>query len=159
MIKNIPMTLKGFDKLKEKLRKLKYCKRPFIINAIAEARKLGDLKENSEYHAAREEQSFCENKIREIETKLSYAQIIDIKKILYRDVVIFGVTVTVLQIKTENIFIYTIVGDDEANIKKGSISIYSPMSRGLIGKKTGDIAEINTPSGIIKYLITKIEYI
>ncbi|AEH39831.1 transcription elongation factor [Buchnera aphidicola (Cinara tujafilina)] len=153
------MTLKGFNKLKKELKKLKNIIRPSIINAIAEARQLGDLKENAEYHAAREEQSFCENKIRRIETTLSRAQVINVKKILFRNVVIFGATVTILQTCTDNIFKYTIVGDDEANLKENSISIYSPMSRGLIGKKNGDIVKIKTPSGLIQYLIIKIEYI
>lgn len=159
MLNYIPMTLKGFNKLKKELKKLKYNKRPRIINAISVARQLGDLKENSEYHAAREEQSFCEHKIRQIEMKLSRAKVINIKKILYRNLVIFGSTVTVLQVRSDNIFKYTIVGDDEANLKENSISIYSPMSRGLIGKKHGDITDIKTPAGIIQYLIIKIEYI
>ncbi|WP_082252727.1 transcription elongation factor GreA [Buchnera aphidicola] len=153
------MTIKGFNKLKKELKKLKIFKRPQIINAISEARKLGDLKENAEYHAAREEQSFCESRIRCIEVKLSQAQVINIKKILYRNLVIFGSTITVLQICTDNVFTYTIVGDDEANFKKKSISIYSPLARGLIGKKRGDKVEIQTPSGLIKYIIIKIEYI
>lgn len=153
------MTIKGFNKLKKELKNLKIFKRPQIINAISEARKLGDLKENAEYHAAREEQSFCENRIRCIEIKLSQAQVINIKKIVYRNLVIFGSTITVLQICTDNIFKYTIVGDDEANLKKKSISIYSPLARGLIGKKKGDMIEIQTPSGLIKYIIIKIEYI
>ncbi|ABJ90705.1 transcription elongation factor GreA [Buchnera aphidicola] len=159
MFNKIPMTLRGFNKLKSELKKLKYITRPCIVKAIANARQLGDLKENAEYHSAREEQSFCENRICEIENKLLRAQIIDITKIPFKGIVIFGSTVTVLQISTSNIFVYTIVGDDEANYKEFSISIHSPMSRALIGKKKNDIIKVNTPTGYIKYIIKKIEYI
>ncbi|WP_154101265.1 transcription elongation factor GreA [Buchnera aphidicola] len=159
MFNKVPMTLRGFNRLKAELKKLKYITRPFIVQAIANARQLGDLKENAEYHSAREEQSFCEHRICEIEKKILYAQIIDVTKIPFRGVVIFGSTVTVLQNSTNDIFIYTIVGDDEANCKEFSISIHSPMSRALIGKKKNDIAIVNTPSGSVEYLIKKIEYI
>ncbi|VFP81534.1 transcription elongation factor GreA [Buchnera aphidicola] len=159
MFNKVPMTLRGFNKLKSELKKLKYTTRPCIVKSIADARQLGDLKENAEYHSAREEQSFCENRICEIENKLLCAQIIDITKIPYKGIVIFGCTVTVLQIYTNNIFVYTIVGDDEANYKEYSISIYSPMSRALIGRKKNDIILVKTPSGSVEYLIKKIEYI
>ncbi len=159
LFKKVPMTLRGFNRLKSELNKLKYITRPSIVEAIANARQLGDLKENAEYHAAREEQSFCENKIGEIENKLLCAEIIDVTKIPFRGIVIFGSTVTVLQICTNNIFIYTIVGDDEANCKECSISVYSPMSRALIGRKKNDIVTVNTPTGSVEYLIKKIEYI
>lgn len=159
MLNKVPMTLRGFNKLKSELEKLKYITRPLIIEAIANARQLGDLKENSEYHSAREEQSFCEYRICEIEKKLLCAQIIDITKIPFKGIVIFGSTVTISQICTNKIFVYTIVGNDEANYKECSISIYSPMSRALIGKKKNDIAEVNTPTGLVQYLIKKVEYI
>lgn len=159
MINCIPMTLQGFNQLKKELRYLKNIKRPQIISAISDARQLGDLKENAEYHAAREEQGFCENKIRIIETKLSNAQVIDIKKLPNLGVVVFGSTVTIQKISTKEIFVYKIVGDDEANFKNRSISIYSPMSRGLIGKKPNEKVNIQTPSGEIDYLILQIQYI
>ncbi|VAX76635.1 transcription elongation factor GreA [Buchnera aphidicola] len=159
MLNKVPMTLRGFNKLKSELKKLKNKTRPSIVQAIASARQLGDLKENAEYHAAREEQGFCENRICEIEKKLLYAQIIDVTKIPFKGVVIFGSTVTILQICTNNIFVYTIVGDDEANCKEFSISIHSPMSRALIGKKEHDMILVKTPKGLVKYLIKKIEYI
>lgn len=159
MFNNIPMTLHGFNQLKKELKDLKYIKRPQIIAAISAARKLGDLKENAEYHAAREEQSFCENKIRIIETKLSCAQVIDVKKLPKKGFVVFGSTVTIKKIDTNEIFIYKIVGNDEANFKKNSISIYSPMSRGLIGKKEKDVVYIQTPSGEIEFLIIKVQHI
>ncbi|VFP81155.1 Transcription elongation factor GreA [Buchnera aphidicola (Cinara kochiana kochiana)] len=159
MLNKVPMTLRGYNILKSELKKLKYVTRPSIVEAISNARQLGDLKENAEYHAAREEQSFCENKICEIENKLLCAEIIDVTKIPFKGIVIFGSTVVVSQIRTNKIFIYTIVGDDEANCKECSISIYSPMSRALIGKKEKDIVTVKTPSGSVEYLIKKIEYI
>ncbi|VFP78232.1 Transcription elongation factor GreA [Buchnera aphidicola (Cinara cuneomaculata)] len=159
MLNKIPMTLRGYNRLKSELKKLKYNTRPFIVEAISNARQLGDLKENAEYHAAREEQSFCENKICEIESKLLCSEMIDVTKISFKGIVIFGSTVIILQMCTNKIFIYTIVGDDEANCKECSISIYSPMSRALIGKKENSIVMVNTPSGSTEYLIKKIEYI
>lgn len=159
IIDQTPMTLKGFKKLKKKLEYLKLVKRQEIVLAISEARKLGDLKENAEYHSAREEQGFCEKKIFEIENKLSNARVIDIKKIPYKGIVVFGSTITLFQVKTNIILKYTIVGDDEADLKKKTVSIHSPMARGLISKKIGDIAIIKTPSGILKYVIKNIEYI
>ncbi|VFP83731.1 transcription elongation factor GreA [Buchnera aphidicola] len=159
MLNKVPMTLRGFNILKSELKKLKYITRPSIVEAISNARQLGDLKENAEYHAAREEQSFCENKICEIENKLLCSEIIDVTKISFKGVVIFGSTVIVLQISTNKIFVYTIVGDDEANCKECSISVYSPMSRALIGRKEKDIVTVDTPAGSVEYLIKKIEYI
>ncbi|CUR53230.1 Transcription elongation factor GreA [Buchnera aphidicola (Tuberolachnus salignus)] len=156
---NIPMTLKGFLKLKEELFNLKFVKRKKIILAISEARKLGDLKENAEYHAAREEQFFCEGRILEIVNKLSKAYVIDITKIPYSGIVIFGVTITILQICTKKKHSYKIVGDDEADFKNNTISIYSPLARGLIRKKINEIVKINTPSGKIEYKIIKIQHI
>jgi len=154
----IPMTLLGAEQLQKELDILKKVKRPKIIEAIIQARQYGDLKENSEYHAAREEQGFCEGRIKEIELKLSKAQIIDVTKIKNNGNVIFGSTVTILSLKNNKVFKYKIVGDDESNFKKHLISINSPMSRGLIGKKVSDIATIKTPSGNFKYKILKVEY-
>ncbi|WP_343126718.1 transcription elongation factor GreA [Buchnera aphidicola] len=156
---NIPMTLKGFLQLKKELSDLKFVKRKKIILAISEARKLGDLKENAEYHAAREEQFFCEGRISEITRKLSKASVIDITKIPYTGIVIFGVTITIMKLCTKKKYSYQIVGDDEANFKKNTISIYSPMARGLIRKKINDVVVINTPLGEIQYKILKIKHI
>ncbi len=159
MINLIPMTVRGAEKLRQELKKLKSIKRPRIITAIAEAREHGDLKENAEYHSAREEQSFCEGRIKEIESKLSNSQIIDITKISNDGRVIFGSTVEILNIKNNEKFIYQIVGDDESDFKKNLISINSPIARGLIGKKNNDIVIIHTPGGDVKYKILKIDYI
>ncbi|MXP67828.1 transcription elongation factor GreA [Pantoea sp. Aalb] len=155
----IPMTLQGTEKLREELNELKSVRRPRIIASIAEARKYGDLKENAEYHAAREEQGFCEGRIHEIEAKLSNAQVIDITTIPKTGRVIFGSTVTVLNINTEERFTYRIVGDDEADFKQNLISINSPMARGLIGKEAEDITIVQTPGGDVEYEILKVEYI
>ncbi|BAC24379.1 greA [Wigglesworthia glossinidia endosymbiont of Glossina brevipalpis] len=155
----IPMTLKGAEKLREELKYLKQTKRSEIIKSISEARQYGDLKENAEYQAAKEQQYFCESRIKEIESKLMHSKIIDIKKIPFRDRVVFGSTITIKNLKTLEEKTYKIVGDDEANFKNNLISISSPLSRGLIGKKTLEIVNINTPSGIIKYKILKINYL
>ena len=137
----IPMTLKGAEKLREELEELKTVKRPRIIASIADAREHGDLKENAEYHAAREEQGFCEGRIQEIEAKLSNAQVIDVTKMAgnANGRVIFGTTVTVLNVETDEESTYRIVGDDEADFKKNLISVNSPMARGLIGKVVDDV--------------------
>ncbi|CAL4322089.1 Transcription elongation factor GreA [Buchnera aphidicola (Myzocallis carpini)] len=158
-MKKIPMTIKGVKKLNLELKKLKNVIRPKIISAISEARKHGDLKENAEYHAAREEQAFCEKRIKEIETKLYYAQVIDIKNIICDGTVVFGATVSILNIHTNKKFTFCIVGDDESDFKKGLISINSPIARSLIGKKKLDVVSVNTPSGIIKYQILSIKYV
>ncbi|WDI78342.1 transcription elongation factor GreA [Candidatus Purcelliella pentastirinorum] len=158
-MKKTPMTLRGAKKLRKKLDKLKKIKRPHIISLIAEARKHGDLKENAEYYSAREEQGFCEGKIQEIETKLANAQIIDIKKIPNNGKIIFGTTVTILNINLKKKFTYRIVGDDEANLKENLISVNSPIARGLICKIIGDHTIIQTPCGKIKYKILQVEYI
>ncbi|AWH90412.1 transcription elongation factor GreA [Buchnera aphidicola (Melanaphis sacchari)] len=159
MVNLIPMTIRGAEKLRQELEQLKNVKRPRIIVEIADARKHGDLKENAEYHSAREEQSFCEGRIKEIELKLSHSQIIDITKISNDGRVVFGATVTILNLNNKKVFTYQIVGDDESDFKKKLISINSPMSRGLIGKTINNIAIIRTPSGDVKYKILKIEYI
>ncbi|QCI27249.1 transcription elongation factor GreA [Buchnera aphidicola] len=158
-MKKIPMTAKGVEKLNIELRHLKNVVRPKIIYAISESRKHGDLKENAEYHAAREEQAFCEKRIKEIESKLYHAQIIDIKNILFTGKVVFGSTVDILNVSTGKKFVFCIVGDDESNFKNGLISINSPIARSLIGKKILDTVSVNTPSGIIKYKILNIRYI
>jgi transcription elongation factor GreA len=159
MITLIPMTIRGAEKLRQELKQLKSIKRPRIISAIAEAREHGDLKENAEYHSAREEQSFCEGRIKEIELKLSNSQIIDIKKVSNNGRVIFGSTVSILNINNNERFTYQIVGDDESDFKKNLISINSPIARGLIGKKINTIVVICTPGGDVEYKILKIDYI
>ena len=157
----VPMTLKGADKLREELEELKTVRRPRIIASIAEAREHGDLKENAEYHAAREEQGFCEGRIQEIEAKLSNAQIIDVTKMANNanGRVIFGATVTVLNVDTDEESTYRIVGDDEADFKQNLISVNSPMARGLIGKSVDDSAIIKTPGGDVEYEVLEVQYI
>jgi transcription elongation factor GreA len=154
-----PMTAKGAELLREELNELKSVTRPRIIEAIAEAREHGDLKENAEYHAAREQQSFCEGRIQDIEGKLSNAQIIDVTKMTNNGKVIFGATVTILNLDNEEETTYRIVGDDEADIKNNLISVNSPIARGLIGKELDDVVNINTPSGTVEFEITEVEYI
>ena len=153
-----PMTVQGAEALKEELNHLKTVKRPQIIEAIAEAREHGDLKENAEYHAAREQQGFCEGRIQDIEGKLSNAQIIDVTKIPNNGKVIFGVTVTLLNIETDEEVAYQIVGDDEADIKNNRISINSPIARGLIGKEVDSEIEIKTPRGPVEYEIIAVDH-
>lgn len=152
------MTVQGAEALREELNELKTVKRPRIVSDIAEAREHGDLKENAEYHAAREEQGFCEGRIQEIEGKLGNAQIIDIVKIPNTGKVIFGVTVTLLNIDTEEEVTYQIVGDDEADIKNNRISVNSPIARGLIGKEVDSEIEITTPGGVVEYEIVAVEH-
>ncbi|KFZ31520.1 hypothetical protein IDSA_02080 [Pseudidiomarina salinarum] len=154
----IPMTTRGAEMLREELRRLKSEDRPRIIQAIADAREHGDLKENAEYHAAREQQSFCEGRIQEIEAKLSNAQIIDVTKVPNQGKVIFGSTVTLFNTASEKEVTYRIVGDDEANIKENMISVNSPISRALIGKVVDDVAKVNTPGGEVEYEVVKVEY-
>lgn len=154
-----PMTAKGAGILRTELEQLKTVKRPEIVKAIAEAREHGDLKENAEYHAAREQQGFCEGRIQDIEAKLSNAQIIDISKLTNNGKVIFGTTVTIVNIDTDAEVTYRIVGDDEADIKRNLISISSPIARGLIGKMIDDEIAIDTPGGTIEYEIINVQYI
>ncbi|MGP1939664.1 MAG: transcription elongation factor GreA [Arsenophonus sp. ET-DL9-MAG3] len=158
-MKQIPMTARGAEKLREELEFLKNIRRPEIIAAITAAREYGDLKENAEYHAAREQQGFCEGRIQEIEIKLSHSQIIDITKIKNNSRVIFGTKVTIFNITTNENLTYRIVGHDEADIKENLISINSPIARGLIGKTINDVSVIITPGGKIEYKILKVEYI
>jgi transcription elongation factor GreA len=155
----IPMTVQGAQALRDELHELKTVKRPAIIEAIAEARAHGDLKENAEYHAAREAQGFCEGRIQDIEGKLSNAQIIDITKMPNKGKVIFGATVTILNLDTEEEVTYQVVGDDEADIKNNRISVNSPIARGLIGKEVDDVVNINTPSGMVEFEITDVQYL
>jgi len=158
-MQRIPMTAKGAQALREELEKLKREDRPRITAAIAEAREHGDLKENAEYHAAREQQGFCEGRINEIESKLGAAQIIDITELENTGKVIFGVTVTIIDVDTDEEKIYQIVGDDEANIKQGKLSVNSPIARGLIGREEGDVVQIDTPGGTREYEVDKVEHI
>ncbi len=154
-----PMTVRGAEKLREELEYLKSDLRPKIIEAIAEARAHGDLKENAEYHAAREQQGFCEGRIQDIEGKLSKAQVIDVTKLPQTGRVVFGATVTVLKSDTEEEITYRIVGDDEADIKVGLISVNSPIARGLIGKEVDDVAIVKTPAGDVEYEILEVQYL
>lgn len=157
-MQQIPMTVRGAELLREELDFLKNVRRPEIIDAIAEAREHGDLKENAEYHAAREQQGFCEGRIKEIESKLGNAQIIDVTKIVNSGKVIFGATVTLININTDEEVTYRIVGDDEANIKEGLISVNSPIARGLIGKTVDDSVNIKTPGGNVEFDIIDVQY-
>ena len=152
------MTLEGEKLLREELSELKTIIRPQISEAIKEAREKGDLKENAEYHAAREQQSFAEGRIKDIEGKLSNAQIIDITRMPVSDKVIFGTTIIVAD-ENNNEITYKIVGEDEADLKKGKISVTSPISRALVGKSEGDEVTIKTPSGNIVYEIVEVKYV
>ncbi|MDO9622241.1 MAG: transcription elongation factor GreA [Moraxellaceae bacterium] len=153
-----PMTVQGAAALQEELTRLKTIDRPAVTAAIAEARAHGDLKENAEYHAAREQQGFIEGRIQDIEGKLSNAQVIDISKVPHTGKVIFGSTVEIEHIETEEVKTYQIVGDDEADFKIGKISVNSPIARGLIGKEEGDEAVIETPGGLVTYEIISVSY-
>ena len=152
------MTVEGEQLLRKELQELKTIKRPEITEAIKEAREKGDLKENAEYHAAREQQSFNEGRIKDIEGKLSNAQIIDITKIPKSDKVIFGTTVVVVDDNNKKVT-YKIVGEDEADIKIGKLSVTSPISRSLVGKNEGEIVVIKTPSGEKEYEIIEVKYV
>ena len=154
-----PITLNGLNKLKEELVFLKEKKRPEIVAAIAEARSHGDLKENAEYHAAKEQQGLAEARIKDIEAKLSNSQIIDILQIDPSDKVIFGTTVTVIKSDSDQSAQYKIVGDDEADTKLGKISFAAPLAKQMIGKFEGDIIKVETPGGSSEYEIQKVEYI
>lgn len=155
----VPLTVVGVEKLKAELEELKTVTRPRIVEAIATAREHGDLKENAEYHAAREQQSFAEGRINEIEGKLANAQIIDVTKIDAQGKVIFGATVEIEDLETEKKVTYQIVGQDEADIKKGRISVASPIARALIGKELEDVVTVETPNGEVDYEIVTIQYI
>ncbi len=152
------MTVVGVEQLRKELEHLKFEQRPSITQAIGTARELGDLKENAEYHAAREEQGICEARIRDIEGKLSNVQVIDVTKMENKGRIIFGTTVTILNVDTEEEATYRIVGEDEANIKENLISVTSPIARGLVGKNLDDEVSIQTPGGITEYEIIAVEY-
>lgn len=153
------MTQKSADALKAELHELKTVKRPEITNAIADARAHGDLKENAEYHAAREQQSFAEGRILELESKLANAQIIDVTTMTNNGKVIFGATVTLFNVNTEEEVVYRIVGIDEADLTHNLISVTSPLARALVGKEEGDEIDVQTPARVDEYVISAVEYI
>jgi transcription elongation factor GreA len=154
----VPLTARGADKLRAELEHLKKVERPRIIEAISEARAHGDLKENAEYHAAREQQGFIEGRIKEIEGKLSHAQIIDVTQLPANGKVVFGATVDVLELDNDAEHTFQIVGEDEADTKQGMISVTSPIARSLIGKAEGDVASVDTPGGIREFEILEVRY-
>ena len=155
----VPMTLEGAEALREELQRRKFVLRPQITQAIAEAREHGDLKENAEYHAAREQQSFNEGRIQEIEGKLADAQVIDVRKINPSGKVIFGTTVTLIDSETGNEVRYKIVGEDEADLKSSKLSVMTPIARALIGKSQGDVVVVKTPKGDVEYEIDRVEHV
>ena len=159
MSNKVPLTIVGAKKLQDELFQLKTVDRPRIIQAIATAREHGDLKENAEYHAAREQQSFAEGRIADIEGKISNAEIIDVTKLNPGGKIIFGTTVVLLNVDTDQEVTYRIVGEDEADIKKGLISVGSPIARALIGKLVDDVALVQTPGGEVEYEILEVKYI
>lgn len=155
----VPLTVVGANKLRAELDELKSVVRPRIIQAISDAREHGDLKENAEYHAAREQQSFAEGRIAEIESKLSNANIIDVTKTDANGKVVFGSTVEIEDVDSGKVVVYQIVGEDEASIKEGRISVGSPIARALIGKEEGDVVIVKAPGGNIEYEILSVKYI
>jgi transcription elongation factor GreA len=157
-VNKVPMTARGAELLREELRTLKSVERPRIIQAIAEARAHGDLKENAEYHAAKEQQGFAEGRIKEIESKLSNTQIIDVTAIDAKGKVVFGATVALLDLQNDAEITYRIVGEDEADIKTGLISFTSPIARALIGKSEGDEVNFSAPGGEKQYEIIEVRY-
>lgn len=155
----VPMTVEGEATLREELTRLKSVERPRIVQAIADAREHGDLKENAEYHAAREEQGFCEGRVQEIEGKLSHSVVIDVTAIAPTGKVIFGTTVTIINCEDDKEVTYRIVGEDEANVNEGKISVTSPIARALVAKEAGDVVIVHTPGGDVEYEIDKVEHI
>jgi transcription elongation factor GreA len=158
-MRRVPLTVSGETRLRAELHDLKQVQRPRIIQAIAEARAHGDLKENAEYHAAREQQSFCEGRIQEIEGKLADSEIIDITKIPATGKAMFGTTVTLLNPVNDRKVVYQIVGEDEADVKSGKISYTSPVARAMMGKEAGDEIVVKAPSGDIAYEVDKVEHL
>ena len=154
-----PMTKQGAQALEDELKHLKSVLRPQITAAIASARELGDLKENAEYHAAREQQGMVEARISDIEGRLSAAQVIDVLTIPYSGKVIFGTTVTIANVDTDEEVRYQVVGEDEADIKQSKISVTSPIARALIGKEEGEVVAVRTPSGVVEYEIVEIQHL
>jgi transcription elongation factor GreA len=157
-MQKIPMTVEGEAALRIELEKLKKEDRPAVIQAIAEAREHGDLKENAEYHAAREQQGFIEGRIQDIESKLSLCQVVDISQMPESDRVVFGSTVTIINTETDEELSYRIVGDDEADVNAGKISYQSPIARALISKEVGDVVNVHTPGGEVEYEIDDVSY-
>jgi transcription elongation factor GreA len=157
-VNKVPMTVRGAELLREELRKLKSEDRPRIIQAIAEARAHGDLKENAEYHAAKDQQGFVEARIKEIEAKLSNIQVIDVTTIDAKGKIVFGATVELLDEQTGKEIVYRIVGEDEADIKDGLISFTSPIARALIGKNEGDDVSFSAPGGEKRYEVIQVRY-
>lgn len=156
----VPLTARGAEKLREELERLKRIERPRVIQAISEARAHGDLKENAEYHAAREQQSFIEGRIKDIDGKLSHAHIIDVTQLATDGRVVFGATAIVLELdKDETEHSFQIVGDDEADLALGMISISSPIARALIGKREGDTATVDAPGGLREFEILEVRYV
>ncbi|ESQ10281.1 MAG TPA: transcription elongation factor GreA [Chromatiaceae bacterium] len=154
----VPLTARGAEQLRSELEQLKRVERPRVIEAIAEARAHGDLKENAEYHAAREQQGFIEGRITDIEAKLSHAEIIDVTRLPQNGKVVFGTTVDVLELDKDIEHTFIIVGDDEADIKQGKISVSSPIARALIGKSEGDVAMVEAPAGQREMEILEVRY-
>lgn len=154
-----PMTVEGAEALRSELQHRKSVLRAQITQAIAEAREHGDLKENAEYHAAREQQSFNEGRIQDIESKLADAQVIDVRKINHTGKVVFGATVTLIDGESGNEVRYRIVGEDEADLKANKLSVMSPIARGLIGKSEGDVVVVKTPNGEVEYEIDRVEHL
>ena len=154
-----PMTVEGEQALRDELKQLKGTDRPRVIKDIAVAREHGDLKENAEYHAAREQQGFIEGRIQDLEGKLSNCQVIDVKSITHSGKVIFGTTVTIINLETDAEVTYRIVGDDEADIKQNRISVSSPIARALIGKEEGDVVVVKIPSGTVEYEIDRVQHL
>lgn len=159
MMKRNPLTLKGAERLRVELKKLKGEDRPRVIQAIAEARAHGDLSENAEYHAAREQQSFIEGRIKDIEAHLSNSEIIDVTSVAVGERVVFGATVNLIDEEDGNKVIYQIVGDAEADIKYGWISVSSPIARALVGKSVGDVVDVVAPNGTRSYEIMAVKYV
>ena len=157
-MEKVPMTASGLAALEEEFRHLKNVERPAISKAIGIAREHGDLKENAEYHAAREQQSFCEGRISEIESKLADSQIIDVSKIEPTGRVIFGTTVSLINLETDKTVVYQIVGEDEANVAAGKISVISPIARAVMGKEIGDEVIVKAPAGDIEFEIDAINH-
>ncbi|SDS93992.1 transcription elongation factor GreA [Halopseudomonas xinjiangensis] len=154
-----PMTKQGAQALEEELKHLKTVMRPQITQAIAEARELGDLKENAEYHAAREQQGMVEARIRDIEGRLGNAQVIDVTTIPHTGKVIFGTTVEIANVDTDEAVVYQLVGEDEADIKIGKLNVTSPIARALIGKEEGDVVAVQTPGGVVEYEIVEVRHL
>jgi transcription elongation factor GreA len=155
----VPLTTRGAERLRDELDRLKRVERPRIIAAIAEARAHGDLKENAEYHAAREQQSFIEGRIKDIESKLANAHVIDVTRLSANGRVVFGATVQVLELETEVEHTFQIVGEDEADLKLGMISIGSPIARCLIGKTEGDVTSVQVPGGVREFEVLEVRYV